>query len=66
MAPTSGTYTRRLNDKLVASFGIFSPRTQFLIMQKALRLTEPSPQGTDWNVAINSIIFTYLIGPSFA
>lgn len=66
MAPTSGTYTRRLNDKLVASFGIFSPRTQFLIMQKALRLAEPSPQGTDWNVAINSIIFTYLIGPSLA
>jgi long-subunit fatty acid transport protein len=66
MAPTSGTYTRRLNDKVVVSFGIFSPRTQFLIMQKALRLAEPSPQGTDWNVAINSIIFTYLIGPSVA
>lgn len=66
MVPTSGTFTRRLNDRVVASFGIFSPRTQFLIMQKALRLADPSPQGTDWNVAINSIIFTYLIGPSVA
>ena len=66
LVPTSGTYTRRLSDRVVASFGIFSPRTQFLIMQKALKLTEPTPQGTDWNVAINSIVFTYLIGPSVA
>ncbi len=66
LVPTSGSYTRRLNDRVVVSFGIFSPRTQFLILQKALKLAEPAPRGTDWSVAINSIVFTYLIGPSFA
>lgn len=66
LVPTSGSFTRRLSDRVVASFGIFSPRTQFLILQKALKLAEPSPQGTDWSVAINSIVFTYLIGPSVA
>jgi long-subunit fatty acid transport protein len=66
MVPTAATYTRRLNDRVVASFGIFSPRTQFLIMQKSLHLASPAPQGTDWSVAVNSIVFTYLIGPSIA
>ena len=35
LVPTSGTYTRRLSDRVVASFGIFSPRTQFLILPKS-------------------------------
>ncbi len=66
LVPTAGTFTRRLSDKVVVSFGIFSPRTQFLILQKSLRLNDPAPAGTDWLVAINSIVYTYLIGPSVA
>jgi long-subunit fatty acid transport protein len=66
MVPTAATFTRRLNEHVVASFGIFSPRTQFLIMQQRLKLADPTPQGTNWNLAVNSIVFTYLIGPSIA
>ncbi|MEI9939577.1 MAG: outer membrane protein transport protein [Pseudomonadota bacterium] len=66
LMPTAGSFTRRLNDRVVVSFGIFSPRTQFLILQKGLHLTSPAPAGTDWLVAINSIVYTYLIGPSVA
>jgi hypothetical protein len=66
LVPTAATFTRRMNDHVVASFGIFSPRTQFVIMQQSLKLAEPAPRGTDWTVAVNSIVFTYLIGPSIA
>jgi hypothetical protein len=66
LVPTAGTFTRRLSKQVVASFGIFSPRTQFIILQQSLKLANPAPQGTNWNLAVNSIVFTYLIGPSIA
>jgi hypothetical protein len=41
LVPTAATYTRRLSERVVASFGIFSPRTQFFIMQESLHLASP-------------------------
>lgn len=64
--PTATTFTRRFSKTVVGSFGIFSPRTQFLILQRHLHLKDPTPAGTDWNVAVSSIVYTYLLGPSVA
>lgn len=66
LVPTATTYTRRLSPRLVASVGIFSPRSQFLVLQQHLHLAEPAPTGTNWSVAVSSVAYTYLIGPSLA